>query len=429
MRASAFLAGLGAAVAAPAALAATQPPLPLSSTSRWIVDAEGSRVKLTCVNWAGHLEANLPEGLNKKSVEYIADQVAGNGFNCVRLTYSIDHALAPNVTVEDSFTNAAAAAGVNATTMQAMYPAVVQNNPWAANATQQDAYAKVISTLWDRGVMTILDNHVSRAQWCCNLTDGNGWWDEGFGYNALNSRYFNTQNWLDGLEAIATFAGTQTGVVGMSLRNEVRQLLLQGTLGGSDDWYTFMGQGAARVHGANADLLILIGGTESATDLTQLRGASGLGNLDWSGWAGKHVWEWHAYQFTVTFALAGGDCNLAQDAYGLFDGFVLAQNETYTAPLVLTEFGFAMNSSDASPDSADQGLTSDDYAYFTCLRDYLEGNDADWALWTLEGSYYVREGVIDHDEGYGLLSHDWDELRNPNVTALLAPMFNATQGP
>lgn len=150
-----------------AALPALGVNLPLKTSSRWILDADGNRVKLRCVNWAGHLEANTPEGLNKQPVGYIADFVAAQGFNCVRLTYSIDHALNPNVPLSQAFSNAATAASVDVNAMDSMYTQVVEKNSFAATGTTRDAYAAVIAALWDRGVMTILDNHVSKAGWCC----------------------------------------------------------------------------------------------------------------------------------------------------------------------------------------------------------------------------------------------------------------------
>ncbi|XDG00961.1 hypothetical protein ABKA04_000576 [Annulohypoxylon sp. FPYF3050] len=402
----------------PAAVVSAQK-LPLSTSSRWILDADGQRVKLRCVNWAGHQEANIPEGLNKQSIDYIADFIQQQGFNCVRLTYSIDHALNPDLLVSDSFNNAAGAANVSATDMSSMYSQVAEKNTFVNGATTRQVYEAVIAALWQRGVMTILDNHVSKASWCCNLDDGNGWWDEGFGYNSLNSRYFKTQDWLNGLEAIATWSTSQPGVIAMSLRNEIRELLLQGA-NGRADWYNFMTQGAERVHGANPDLLIIMGGTQSATDLTHIRINH---TIDWSAWQGKHVWEFHAYSFTVTFALFKGNCDMLKDAYGLFDGFVLTQNEDYTAPLILSEFGFGMT---GGPNS---GLSDDDNSYFQCLRDYMTGNDAEWSLWAVQGSYYVRQGTVGADESWGLLDTDWNGLRNPNVTDLLAPMFKVTQGP
>ncbi|KAI2623883.1 glycoside hydrolase family 5 protein [Hypomontagnella submonticulosa] len=402
----------------PAAIVSCQK-LPLSTSSRWILDADGQRVKLRCINWAGHQEANLPEGLNKQSIDYIADFIHQQGFNCVRLTYSIDHALSPNVKVSDSFVAAAGAANVSINDMNGIYAQIAEKNSFVGSATTRDVFGAVIAALWQRGVMTILDNHVSKASWCCGIDDGNGWWDKGFGYNDMNSRYFKTDEWLDGLQAMATWAKSQPGVIGMGLRNEVREWLLQG-LNGRADWYDFMAQGAQRVYGANPDLLILMGGTQSATDLTHIRLNR---NIDWSAWQGKHVWEWHAYSFTVTFALAKGNCDLLKETYGLFDGFVLEQGQAYTAPLILSEFGFGMTG------GPNDGLSDDDNAYFQCLRDYVLGNDGDWALWAVQGSYYVRQGSVGADESWGLLDADWKALRNAKVPELLAPMFQVTQGP
>jgi endoglucanase len=161
MRCSTFLCSL--AIALPA-VAQT---LPLKTQSRWILDADDTRVKFRCINWAGHGETNIPEGLHKQSIEYIADFIKDQGFNCVRLTYSIDHALNPTLTVKDSFTNAADAAGLTTDVTDDLYNRVVEKNSFISDATLQDVFSTVIGALWDRQIMTILDNHVSKASWCC----------------------------------------------------------------------------------------------------------------------------------------------------------------------------------------------------------------------------------------------------------------------
>lgn len=397
------------------------PSLPLSTSSRWILDSTGARVKLRCVNWAGHMETHVPEGLHRQPISTIAEFIAGAGFNCVRLTYSTDWALNPNETVQEAFSNAAALAYVPsiADNMTAIYDQIVQQNPSLATATVRDVYGDVIDALWANGVMAILDNHVSRAQWCCNLTDGNGWWDTAFGYVADNSRFFNTSEWLQGLQAVAEWAPGHEGVVGMSLRNEIRQSWLQGTNGPYADWYDYVGQAGRTVHAANPDVLVIVGGGMSATDLTMLKGTG----LDFTPWAGKHVWEMHAYSFTVTFKVDLGICDLEKGEYGLFDGFVLTQGENYTAPLFLSEFGVGMTG------GSNSGLSDDDYHYLTCLVGYMENNDADWALWAIQGSYYVRNGVVGYNETWGVLDYDWSTWRNPAFSPLLGTMWNVTQGP
>lgn len=143
--------------------------LPLKTESRWILDNAGNRVKFRCVNWPGHMETNIPEGLNKQSIEFIADFIHEQGFNCVRLTYSIDHALDPGISVRDSFTAAAGAANLSVASFDGIYQQVIEKNPFVQNATTQDVFGAVIGALWDRQVMTILDNHVSKASWCCEF--------------------------------------------------------------------------------------------------------------------------------------------------------------------------------------------------------------------------------------------------------------------
>ncbi|KAK3944243.1 glycoside hydrolase superfamily [Diplogelasinospora grovesii] len=410
----------------PVAAAQTNPALPLKSSSRWILDANDRRVKMRCVNWAGHMEANVPEGLHKQSIDDLAGWIAAAGFNCVRLTYSIDHALNPGLKVSDSFAAAAAAAGVPAQSMQSLFASAVDKNPFLADnaTTTSDVFGRVIDTLWEgHGIMTILDNHVSRASWCCDLTDGNGWWDTAFGYNSWNSRFFHTGDWLAGLEAMAAWAAQgHEGVVAMSLRNEMRQFLLQDLNGGGADWYDYVGQAGRLVHQTNPDVLIIVGGVASATDLTHLRTTK---MLDTSGWPGKNVWEFHAYSFTVTFPDPLDNCDVVKAEYGAFAGFVLEQGKAYTGPLILSEFGVGMTGGS----SDNNGLVPQDSSYLNCLVSYMTNNDADWAVWALMGSYYVRDGQVDYDEGYGILNHDWSDWRNPAFKGMLGDMWKATQGP
>ncbi|KAL2271905.1 hypothetical protein VTJ83DRAFT_1276 [Remersonia thermophila] len=402
----------------------TLPALPLRTASRWILDAAGARVKFRCINWAGHMETHLPEGLQHQSVDFITTWIASQGFNCVRLTYSTDFALDPGRTINAAFSAAASPAGVSAADMEALRKKVVDRNPWIdpQKTTTWDVFAKVVDLLAEKGVMTILDNHVSRAGWCCNLEDGNGWWDAGLGYNHWNSRYFNTGQWLAGLQAMAAWAKGRRGVVGMSLRNEVREFLLQGTFNKREDWYRYMKEGGDLVHATNPDVLVIVGGTQSSTDLLHLR-TGDKRMLDTSGWKGKHVWEMHAYSFTVTFPDPFRSCDMVKAQYGLFGGFVLEQGKEYTGPLFLSEFGVGMEGGPAN------GLSEKDDRYLKCMVSWLESNDADWAIWAIQGSYYARDKRADADESWGAMNHNFSGWRNPAFPAMLKGMWNMTQTP
>ncbi|KAF2836368.1 glycoside hydrolase family 5 protein [Patellaria atrata CBS 101060] len=385
---------------------------PLHTSSRWILDSSNQRVKLRCVNWAGHMEANIPEGLQHQSASTTASWISSNGFNCVRLTYSIDMALNPSQSISSSFSAAASPAGVSSSQMTSLYNSVVSKNSWASSSTTQGAFSKVIDELGAKGVMVILDNHVSRASWCCGGSDGNGWWDAASGYNADNSRYFNTQNWLKGLGAMASFAAQKPNVVGMSLRNELR------ASGNQDknnhaDWYNYVTQGAKAIHNANQDLLVVIGGTNYASDLGYLYNKP----FDRKPFGDKIVWEFHSYAWTLGSGTTS-NCDSYKKVLGDKAGYLLTQNKDFTGPLWLSEFGWAQ-----------QNTPSDEQAYLKCLVQYMENNDAEWAYWALQGDYYVRDKTINKDESYGLLNKDWSGWRNSNFKSQIGRMMDMTQGP
>ena len=222
-------------------------PGPFTTSSRWILDANGKRFKMRCVHWVAHMEVNVPEGLQHQSMDHISSWIAKNNFNCVRLSYSIDMALNPNQVVNDSFNAAAGLTGAKPEDMAALYKNVTMNNPSVtATTTVINVFEQVIASLNSHGIKTILDNHVSKASWCCNLTDGNGWFDVPGSIPVPNTKYFDIDNWLKGLAFMATFSKGKAGVVGMDLRNEMRPILRD-----TDNWYKYIPQGLDAIHGAN----------------------------------------------------------------------------------------------------------------------------------------------------------------------------------
>ncbi|KKA28137.1 hypothetical protein TD95_000974 [Thielaviopsis punctulata] len=400
----------------PQTLQNSKPLLPLSSSSRWIVDNAGNRFKLRCINWAAHLETNIPEGLHRQPLSSIAAWIAAAGFTCVRLSYSIDMALHPHTSVRDSFLGAAAAANVSATRLLALYHAATQLNPFLATASVRDVHGATVAALWAVGVVTVLDNHVSRAGSCCTLADGNGFWSDAPFASGANSRFFDPAAWLAGLQATAVWARNQTGVVGMALRNEPRTSGLQALWAGWS-WYQRMQQAAEAVHALNSDVLVIVAGVKGATDLALLI----WGLFDTGAWHDKNVWEAHDYSFTSSTPDIFGSCGIQKMEYGALYGFVLVQDRKCTGPLFVSEFGV---------DFGKEGTISDaDQRYLSCLVEYLEENDADWALWTLQGSYYVRDGEIDREETWGVLDAAWVDWRDADFASKLGRLWNIEQLP
>ncbi|XP_062110479.1 glycosyl hydrolase 5 family protein-like [Humulus lupulus] len=367
--------------------------VPLSTNSRWVVDESGKRVKLACVNWVSHLEAVVAEGLSKQPIDAIAGRVSSMGFNCVRLTWPLY--LATNdslaaLTVRQSFERLGltqAIAGIQA------------NNPSIVDLPLLEAYQAVVSGLGDKNVMVILDNHITKPTWCCSTFDENGFFGD---------KYFDPDLWIEGLTRMATLFNGVSNVVGMSLRNELR-----GPKQNVNDWYKYMQRGAEAVHSANPDVLVILSGLNYDKDFTFLRNRPV--SLTFSG---KLVFETHWYAFTDGKAWESGNpnqvCGTVMNNIMRQSGFLLEKG----FPLFLSEFGVDQ-----------RGTNVNDDRYLNCFLALAAELDLDWALWTLVGSYYYRQGVIGMNEYYGIMNWDWDEIRNASLLQKISAIQYPFQGP
>lgn len=344
----------------------------------------------------------VPEGLHAQSIDYITSWIQRNKFNCVRLTYSIDMALNPSQSVKDSFDAAVVASDLEP--LKVLYASIIQKNPSLSSASTRDTYGAVIQSLGAHGIMVILDNHNSKAGWCCSNDDGNGWPKSASGYNAANSRNFDTQKWFQGLEAMASWGKQYDNVIGYALRNELRAVKGQNNA----DWYSFVEPAAAAVHRGDPDGLVVIGGVDYALDMSFFRNKPldrvRLGIQD------KTVWEFHTYSWSGSQT---GDCAKYVPSLDNNAGFLLESRKPWTGPLWLSEYGWAQE----NPNALEQ-------SYYTCLVNYIAERDISWAYWALQGTYYLREGRVAYDEGFGLMNKDWSDWRNASFPSILAKAWN-----
>ncbi|XP_016552886.1 glycosyl hydrolase 5 family protein isoform X2 [Capsicum annuum] len=364
----------------------------LYTNSRWIVNEGGQRVKLSCVNWVSHLEVMVAEGLSKQPVDTISKSITNMGFNCVRLTWPLflfTNDSLVSLTVRQSFNNLGLVESIAG--LQA-------NNPSILDLSVLQAYQAVVASLGNNNVMVILDNHISKPGWCCSNFDGNGFFGD---------QYFNPDLWVQGLTKVATTFNNVTNVVGMSLRNELR-----GPRQNVNDWYRYMQKGAEAVHAANPDVLVILSGLYFDKDLSFL--SKRPLNLTFSG---KLVFEIHRYSFTDTKSWETGNPNqvcgqIVNDIMSK-GGFLLGQGY----PLFVSEFGVDQ-----------RGINVNDNRYFNCFLGLAAELDFDWALWTLVGSYYLREGVVGLNEFYGVLDWNWCEPRNSSFLQRISAVQSPFQG-
>ncbi|GCE01247.1 endoglucanase [Embleya hyalina] len=160
--------------ATPAAPSAVSWAAPLSTSGRWIIDADGRRFKLRSANWAGaqgtwngsgdiadpanhHSGENangMPLGLDRASLPSILAGFHAVGVNSIRLPFSNEmvHASAP---VPDT---------------------AVAANPELRGKTPLQVFDAVVAALTADGFAVVLNNHTGTTRWCCGL-DGNERWN------------------------------------------------------------------------------------------------------------------------------------------------------------------------------------------------------------------------------------------------------------
>ncbi|CAD7972812.1 unnamed protein product [Amoebophrya sp. A120] len=257
--------------------------LPLSTRGSKIVDKNGNAVRLRCVNWSGaQLEQYSVGGLNVQKLETIVLAIRKLHFNCVRLVYSLDLFYEKHPV---PFANHTLRANPELLTVTPKIPQpetddleIVKNHlpeslpPFRKSKyvlePYQQLFFKTVEAITDQGLLIILNNHNSDAGWCCNEFDGNGFW---------YTKEYPTAIWVDHLRQITKDFKDNKLVVGIDLRNEIRDALDLTTehpqwfsKNADVDWGTAALQGGLAVQKENADLLIVVGGVWYNTFLCEV---------------------------------------------------------------------------------------------------------------------------------------------------------------
>ncbi|CAH1429346.1 unnamed protein product [Lactuca virosa] len=368
---------------------------PLSTSSRWIVDQNsGYRVKLACVNWPGHLHVMIPEGLNKKPMKAIVSDISHTmGFNCVRLTWATYmYTRYSNVTVSES---------LDKWNLTGAKEGVRKNNPELLEMSVVEAQNVVVNELGKGKLMVVLDNHVSLPEWCCGEKDGNGFFGDEF---------FDPDEWLQGLVAVARRYNSNPSVVAMSMRNELR-----GPHQNVASWYKYMQQGAVSIHQENPDILVIFSGLSYDTNLKFLKSEPLSINLD-----NKLVFESHWYPFgqpSDKWILQTNEYCANVTKWFMDNSGFLFLTDKNSVPLFLSEFGLDQ-----------RGENEMENRYFICLLMTMAENDIDWALWQLPGSFMLREGEVEKEDVFGMYDFKWKKLRNSTVLEKLQFVQTKIQG-
>lgn len=213
--------------------------LPLQTQGRYIVDNQRKRVRLQCSNWYGaHMEMLVVNGLGQAELSGIAKRIVELGLNCIRLPYSLD-------LIYQNFTKVPNAEDV------------LKANPALQSLSPMAVFDETVRQLTDAGLMVILNNHVSKAMWCCGLTDGEGLWF---------TKDYTEEHFLKHLVFMTRRYKSNPLVAAFDLRNELRPSAL-GTPGwGSGnttlDWSRAAETGARLVLKENPGMLVIVAGLQ-----------------------------------------------------------------------------------------------------------------------------------------------------------------------
>jgi endoglucanase len=349
--------------------AQTQITPPLHTSGYRILDSKNQVVRLTAANWYGFDQKEyVPGGLDHAPLAKIVEQIQALGLNSVRLPWA-NETIEKNPVVPDY---------------------AIKANPQFRGKQAMEVMDAVIAALAEARIMVILDNHVSRADWCCKDDDGNGLW--------YNDEY-PEEKWLADWRAIVLRYKNQSWVVGADLRNELRS---GAAWGGNDpklNWHAAAERGGNTVLNANPNLLVMVEGPQYSTDFTAFATLPLTLKL-----SNRLVYSPHAYATPLHTFASSEELKQAYDARA---GFLL-QNKP-EVPLWVGEFGTCQ--------ALDCGANSQWFVWFV---QYLKEKNLGWGYWPLNGtqsSGYSR--TYDTLETYGLLSIDYQRIAAPKILELL----------
>eukprot|EP01084_Bolivina_argentea_P098268 176616_1 len=224
--------------------------LPLYVNDRYVVDKNGDRVKLRCVNWYGAEELDfVVGGMQWQKLSEIVSIIHKYGFNCVRFLWSLEL-----VKTNPRISNAT----------------LLKQQPSFINKSAMYIFDQVVQALTNANVMIILDNHVSDSGWCCSSTDGNGLW---------YTDNYPASEWMNLWQQMAQRYVNNSYVVGVDLRNELREAKVNGktliptwgTNMDATDWRKAAIEVTKLIQAKNPNLLIIVEGIYYAQDLTGVR--------------------------------------------------------------------------------------------------------------------------------------------------------------
>ncbi|MEM0942304.1 MAG: cellulase family glycosylhydrolase [Pseudomonadota bacterium] len=351
---------------------------PLSTAGNQIVDATGTPVQIRAVNWFG-AENNVraPHGLWARPMTEMMDQMVAEGFNAIRLPFSVQNIL------ED-------------------LPATsVAGDPSLQGLTTLEIFDRIIAYAEDIGIKIILDAH--------RVTQGDG--AEGIWY----SGQYDEADWIEAWQILGNRYGTSDAIIGADLLNEPH-LGTWGT-GQRNDWAAAAETAGNAVLEVAPDWLILVEGIGTyqgnnywwGGQLQGVRDRPVVLNAD-----DKLVYSPHDYPASIFQQPWFTDGSNLYDVFREHWGFIFEEG---IAPVLLGEFGSRLQN-------------PLDLVWAEAITDYLSGDfDGDGVNDLPDGSFgpsfaWWSWNPNSGDTG-GYVLDDWTTVRE-GAADLLGPLLDGS---
>ena len=364
--------------------------LPLRTSGRWILDNKGARVKLACVNWSGAAQKDgVVGGLQYQPAGRIAALFASQGFNCVRIPWSVAMVQQPHKLTNSSLLAA---------------------NPSLLGKSTLEILDAVVEACAESQLMVVLDNHMSDPDWCCSNTDENGLW--------YNDRWPEA-SWITAHTTIAVRYARQPFVIAAELRNELRGSVVGGVKLAPDwgsgsaatDWRAAALRAATVILKARpSGLLIVVDSLGYSTDFTGV--SSDPISLPV---AHRLVYSAHDYSWSQQVDSQAALHSLLGKRWG----YLIEKGKPYTAPVWVSEWG----------DWHDGRNFGE--GWWPWFEEYLKDGDFDWGYWRGDGTESRGTSrTFGAPAGFGVLNATWDGAAAGGVLLRsLRPLQGATKGP
>jgi aryl-phospho-beta-D-glucosidase BglC (GH1 family) len=371
---------------------------PLSTKGRFIVDANGNRVRLAGVNWYGASEdLGVPAGLDRVDLQALAQLIAAQGFNSVRLPFSV-WMIEQTAKVPQQYLTQNAD--------------LVGKNPLGV-------YDACVNALTDQGLIVIPNCHMLDRGWCCGNDDRNGLW---FNDSFPEPKFDNAWN------TIATRYKSNPLVAAMDIKNEPRPAMVSGKAlkpnwggGGPTDiaaMYTRVGKAIQQI---NPHPLIICEGLGYATNLKDVAKHPVQLNQ-----ANKVVYSMHDYSWS---SHDGEDQAAYNNHMHTNGGYLLDTDPQKRAPVWIGEFGHVASN-----------LTPQTTGWGAHIMTWLKDQDLDWCWWALNPTHgqstvpfaepaKAQRAKQGDKEPFGLLNQGWTDVGFPAVMSMLKAVMPPSTGP